>query len=525
MKKLWKADLENGFYRNPVLYTDYSDPDAIRVGEHYYMIASSFTYVPGVPVLHSKDLVNWELIGYCVKKLPFERFNRPAHGAGTWAPALRYHDGLFYAFIPLPDEGIFVATAADPAGEWSSLHCILKGKGFIDPCPLWDEDGKAYLVFAYANSRCGIKSRLSVCEIDVKAEKTLSEPVMVYDGTQANPTIEGPKFYKRNEWYYIFSPAGGVGTGWQTVLRSRSVYGPYEAKIVMHQGNTTVNGPHQGAWVDAPDGSDWFLHFQDVGAFGRIVHLQPLCWNADWPFIGEEKNGDGIGEPVETWKKPAAPEDGRVYGIRTDDDFSEKELSLIWQWQANPDRSWYSLEKEQGRLSLFCLANPAGDRTLLWNAPNALTQLLHAPEFDTEIVFSLKNAAEGDFAGAGILGHEYSYAGLCRREGKNYLLVRLGKVSKFDSAGRQNALGAAEEENAVLTQVDADRIVLKIMMRNGCYCYTYSLDGQDFHALSGPYQAEKATWTGAKFTLYACNLEGAGADGYGCYESVRFMAV
>lgn len=257
------TDIKNGCYQNPVLPMDFSDPDAIRVGEDYYLISSSFTYLPGVPVLHSKDLVHWERIGNCVERLPFDRYAQPAHGCGTWAPALRYHVGRFYAFIPLPDEGIFYTEATDPAGPWSALHCVKSASGWIDPCPLWDDDGSVYMAHAFAKSRCGIKHKIQLSRLDPETLEVVEDGPIVFDGTLSQPTAEGPKMYKRNGWYYIFIPAGGVEYGWQTVLRARNVYGPYEEKIVMHQGASSINGPHQGAWVTAPDGSDWFLHFQD----------------------------------------------------------------------------------------------------------------------------------------------------------------------------------------------------------------------------------------------------------------------
>ena len=225
--KLYDNTTENGQnYRNPVLYMDYSDPDVIRVGEDYYMVASSFTYLPGVPLLHSRDLIHWEQLAWCVEKLPFARYDLPAHGCGTWAPAIRYHDGMFYVFTPLPDEGIFVTTAKNPAGPWSELHCIKQACGWIDPCPFWDDDGNAYMAHAYAKSRCGIKHRIDVCRMAPDASRLLDDGVEVFNNELMHPTMEGPKFYKRNGWYYIFAPAGGVGTGWQVALRSRSPLGP-----------------------------------------------------------------------------------------------------------------------------------------------------------------------------------------------------------------------------------------------------------------------------------------------------------
>ncbi len=278
ISKVWVADLGNGNYKNPILNADYSDPDAIRVGDDFFMVASSFDAVPGLPVLHSKDLVNWTILTHALKRQPpFEHFEKTQHGNGVWAPSIRYHNDEFYIYYPDPDFGIYLTKAKKAEGPWSEPVLIENGKGLIDPCPLWDEDGKVYLVYAYAGSRAGIKSVIAVKKLNTEGIKTLDEGVIVYDGHENDPTIEGPKFYKRNGYYYIFAPAGGVPTGWQLVLRSKNIYGPYERKVVMDQGKSPVNGPHQGAWVDTQTGEDWFLHFQDKEAYGRVVHLQPMA--------------------------------------------------------------------------------------------------------------------------------------------------------------------------------------------------------------------------------------------------------
>lgn len=540
MERLWNADLGNGMYQNPILHTDYSDPDVIRVGEDYYMISSSFTYIPGVPVLHSRDLVSWELINYVVREIPFKRYDLPAHGAGTWAPALRYHEGVFYAFIPMPDEGIFVSKSSDPAGEWSPMKAVKRAKGWIDPCPFWDEDGRAYMAFAYAKTRCGIKHRISVCEMDPAAESLIGEPVLVYEGVQANPTIEGPKVYKRNGWYYIFAPAGGVPTGWQTVLRSRSVFGPYESKIVMHQGDTKVNGPHQGGYVETPDGKGWFIHFQDRDMYGRIAHLQPLCWNGDWPFIGTESNGDGIGEPVAEWEKPIHT-DWRPNPIPAGDEFEGPDLGLQWQWQANPKREWYSLTRESHSLTLFCLANPMGRSPYLWYAPNACTQMLQAPAFVAEAEAVLRGDKEGDLISMGILGYEYTYLALEKGEKGNRICLRRGSALRPEQLALQEnsgqletlcpefspleaqALGIAAEKVEETCEIRGDRVRFRITMRDsGAYSYEYSPDGKEFLTIGAVYQAKKAVWTGAKFVLYGANRENQNSGGYGSFRYVRF---
>lgn len=343
-------------YANPVLHLDYSDPDVCRVGEDYYLTASSFHCFPGLPVLHSRDLVHWRQIGAALTEYPGASFpeedrdafrGRVSAGNGVWAPAIRYHDGWFHIFCGDPDRGIFMVRAQDPAGPWSEPVWLLRGKGFIDPCPLWDSDGKAYLSHAAAGSRAGLKSVLFMAEMAPDGTRLLGPSRIVYDGHLTQPTIEGTKLYRRDGWCYLFAPAGGVATGWQTVLRARSPWGPFEERVVMASavGETAgaggvlatgagavpdrgaadgvaaggldalplsgINGPHQGAWVETPDGRDWFLHFQDKGAYGRIVHLQPMRWTEDgWPVIGADPDGDGVGAPVAAAPLPVAAPDG-----------------------------------------------------------------------------------------------------------------------------------------------------------------------------------------------------------------------
>ena len=218
VSQTWISDLGNGKYRNPVLNADYSDPDVCRVGDDYYMTASSFNCVPGLPILHSKDLVNWKLIGHAIQRLePQDVFSTMQHGNGVWAPAIRFHNDEFYIYYGDPDYGIFVVKTKNPAGKWSDPELVKAGKGLIDPCPLWDDDGRVYLVHAYAGSRAGIKSILAVTELNAEGNKAISPSRTVYDGHAVDPTIEGAKFYKRNGDYYIFAPAGGVATGWQVI--------------------------------------------------------------------------------------------------------------------------------------------------------------------------------------------------------------------------------------------------------------------------------------------------------------------
>ncbi len=412
IQNIWNADLGDGTYQNPILYADYSDPDAIRVGENYFLISSSFTNTPGLPLLHSKDLVNWEVVNYLIKEVPTERYREPVHGCGVWAPAIRYHEGTYYVFFPMPDEGIYVIHTEDPFGEWSEPFNIRPKAGWIDPCPFWDEDGRAYMVAGVAKSRIGYKSVLHMVEMKPDCSGLIGPEVKVFDGNENDQTtIEGPKLYKRNGWYYIFAPAGGVKTGWQTVLRSRDIFGPYEYKVVMRQEDSPVNGPHQGAWVDTVTGEDWFLHFQDVYAAGRIVHLQPMCWKEDWPVIGEPVEGKDYGQPVDVYRKPDVGNvDWPVCEPAASDDFTGEQLGLQWQWNANVTGDWYVLSGEGLRLN----AVPTKADCPYGDVPNLLLQKWPAPEFVCVTEMNLSHLKAGDQAGVISMGMTYGALVLTR---------------------------------------------------------------------------------------------------------------
>ena len=413
----------NNVYHNPIIYADYSDPDVIRVGSDYYMVASSFSNAPGLPVLHSKDLVNWEIVNYVLEKLPYEKYDRPIHGCGVWAPSIRFNDGKYYACFPMPDEGIWMSTASDPYGEWSEPVMIKEGPGWIDPCPLWDDDGRAYLVFGVAKSRIGYKSVLYIQEMQPNGKGLIGDAVKVFDGNENDQTtIEGPKLYKRNGWYYIFAPAGGVKSGWQTVLRSRNIYGPYEYKVVMRQGNTPINGPHQGAWVDTITGEDWFIHFQDVYAAGRIIHLQPMMWENDWPIIGARKAGCDYGEPVLSHKMPYVG--NCEYSFKkpqTSDEFDGDKLGLQWQWNANPKKEWFELKNNRLILHSVKKAGAYGD------IPNLILQKWPAAEFSCDTKLDLSELTIGDEAGMISMGMSYGLISFVREVNNIRVLCVHGK--------------------------------------------------------------------------------------------------
>lgn len=513
----WVADNNDGTYRNPVLHADYSDPDAVRVGKDFYMTSSSFEDVPGLPILHSKDLVNWRLIGHALKRQPpFEYFSVPRHGQGVWAPSIRFHKGEFYIYYPDPDLGIYLTKAKHPAGPWSDPVLVEAGKGLIDPCPLWDVDGNTYLVHAFAGSRAGIKSIIVVKKMNSAGTRVLDEGKMVYDGHETDPTIEGPKFYKRNGYYYIFAPAGGVPTGWQLVLRSRNVYGPYERKVVMDQGSTPINGPHQGAWVTTSQGEDWFLHFQDKEAYGRVVHLQPMKWLNDWPVIGVDKDGDGKGEPVLVHRKPNV---GKPWPINTppeSDEFNGSTLGPQWQWMANPQPTWAFLNSSRGSLRLFSVRQPESTSSL-WDCGNVLLQKFPAEEFRaiTRLTFTPHAKLEEE-AGLTIMGMSYASLGLKKRGEELYLVYKVAKT-----AGKLNP----EEELAAVKMADST-VFLRVEVSKGAVCnFSFSLDGKAFKPIGSAFTAQPGRWKGAKIGLYCTRQSVTNDAGYADFDWFRVEAL
>lgn len=505
ISQVWVADNGDGTYKNPILYADYSDPDACRVGDDYYMTSSSFGCLPALQILHSKDLVNWTIAGAAIPyALPPVSNTTPQHGNHVWAPSIRHHNGEFYIFWGDPDQGVFMVKAKDPAGAWSEPVLVKPGKGIIDTTPLWDDDGKVYLVHGYAGSRAQLKSILAICELNSDATRAITQSRVVFDGHDTQETVEGPKFYKRNGYYYIFAPAGGVATGWQLALRSKNVYGPYEEKTVLHQGKTNINGPHQGAWVNTVTGEDWFLHFQDVGAYGRLVHLQPMKWVNDWPVIGTDKSGKGCGEPVLTHKKPDV---GKTYPIRTpqeSDEFDGYTLSPQWQWHANINEKWAYFAGDKGFVRLYSFPVP-GDYKSLWDVSNLLLQKTPADNFTATMKLTFQPAARytGERTGLVVMGMDYS--GIILENSTDGITLSQVECRKADS-------GASEQVNertllpkgAVYLRVRFTATGEKISKSEGGHdllvkCeFSYSADGKKFRNIGKPFQAKEGKWIGAK---------------------------
>lgn len=507
--KVWVSDQGDGTYKNPVLYADYSDPDVIRVGEDYYMTSSSFNCIPGLQILHSKDMVNWEFIGAAVPNAlyPYDD-EKPEHGNRVWAPSIRHHDGFFYIFWGDPDQGAFMTKAKDVRGPWSEPVIVKAGKGIIDTTPLWDEDGKVYMVHAYAGSRAGLKSVLAICELNSDATKAIGPSRIIFDGHIDQVTCEGPKIHKRNGYYYIFHPAGGVPTGWQTVQRSKNIYGPYETRIVMKQGKSPINGPHQGAWVDTPTGEDWFFHFTDVGAYGRLLCLEPMKWVNDWPVIGQAKKGAEWGEPVTQYKKPNV---GKTYPICTpveSDEFDGMVLGPQWQWQANYNEKWAYFAGDKGFVRLY--SHPvSSDYKSLWDVPNLLLQKTPAPNFSatTKITFSPIEKYKGEKTGLVVMGLDY--AALTVENTESGLKLSQVECKKADKGNTEKQNASVDlKKNTFYLRADISTDGSKISKSEGghdlvvkCQFY-YSTDNKKFEKLGNEFQVKEGKWIGAKVGVF-----------------------
>lgn len=505
VSKAYVSDLGNGKYQNPVINADYSDPDVIRVGNDYWMTSSSFANLPALQILHSNDLVNWTIVGAVAETLPDAAFDGVSHGNGVWAPAIRYHDGWYYVMYGDPDRGIYIAKTQNPRGKWEPLQLIYPAVGVIDPCPFWDEDGKAYIAHGYAGSRAGVKSIIGMIEMKPDATGVIGQDRVIYDGHLENETIEGAKMYKRGDWYYIFSPAGGVPTGWQVVMRSKSPWGPYEQRNVCEQGDTDINGPHQGALVTAPDGHDWFLHFQDKGVYGRVLHLNPVEWVDGWPVIGHN-DGQEAGTPVARHAMPVAgTRQQRPTSIK--DGFDSIHLARQWEWAANR-HDWFGFATPSGYYRLNS-AQLDSDTANLWTVPNLLLQKFPGKSFTvtTRVTACCKSCSNGFMGGLLMMGYDYGFLALQYSDGAWSLVEGTCKDSDQGSLQHVETLvrdiPSSSYEAGLYPNLSAAIYLRAHVADGGLVSWSYSLDGTKFTRCGTPFQARQGKWVGAKTGVFS----------------------
>jgi beta-xylosidase len=425
---------------------------------------------------------------------------------------------------------------------------VKEAKGWIDTCPFWDDDGKAYLVHAFANSRAGVANVLDICRMSPDGTRLLDDnPAIpgngaaigtrIYDGGQStiNPprppaaafasaprytTVEGPKFYKRNGYYYVMAPGGGVAQGYQIVFRAKNVLGPYESRIVLDKGSTNVNGPHQGGWVETPtiDGKreDWFIHFQEVLPYGRILHLQPVKWENDWPVMGDAAAGAEKGQPVLTHAMPLSKlkienPKSKLLGVpQTSDEFDLPKLGLQWQWWANFKPEWASLTARPGSLRLAPVS--LDKATLNYNRPNLLLQKFPAESFTVTTRLDVSALAEGETAGLILAGKTMSSL-TCSKTPAGI------KISRTNY-NANNARGTDAEETAVTLTPKEQGVVhlrMKVAPRGIC-TFQVSSDGITFTDLGTPVTAINATWIGAKVGIFCNAPANAGVKGHADFD-------
>lgn len=470
------GDQENGRYVNPILNADFSDPDVIRVGEKFYMVSSDFHFI-GLPVMESDDMVNWKIISQVYDRFDFPEWDRnERYGGGSWAPAIRYHKGNFWVFFCTPNEGLFMSNSPSAKGPWSPLLNVKHIEGWEDPCPFWDDDGQAYI----GRSQLGA-GPIIIHKMSSDGTKLLDDGVTVYEG----PVAEGTKIHKMNGYYYMSIPEGGVATGWQTILRSKNIYGPYEKKIVLEEGRSGVNGPHQGALVDTPGGDWWFYHFQSTDPLGRVVHLQPVIWEDGWPRIGVDYDGNGIGEPVKEWCMPNVEKKVKKQIPQGSDEFSDSKLGLQWQFNHNPQNDKWTLTERSG---YFRIKAQKADK--LRSSRNMLTQkcMGYIGKASTEL--DCGELEEGQRAGLFCVGSQYNAVGVLRKDGKNY-------IYREDDGYEE-----------ILTSISSTKLYFKVTYdaKKNIHQLYYSTDNSSFIAVGKPYSLRSSDWKGARIGVFSYNI-------------------
>lgn len=470
-----------------IVYADYSDPDVCRGTEgDYWMTASTFQCIPGLPILHSNDLVHWTLVNYAVNELvPVEHYRAMQHGNGVWAPSIRLHDGTYYIYWGDPDFGIFMVKTDDPRGKWSEPTLVVEGKGLIDTCPLWDDDGRMWLVNGWANSRCGFNAILTVRELSADGTTAIGRPRMVYDGQiEGNNTIEGPKFYKMNGYYYILAPAGGVEFGWQLALRSKNIFGPYESKIVFNQ-----EGIHQGGLVESDNG--WhFIGFQERAAYGRILHLLDVNWKDGWPMMSKAA-ADKKSTPI----------------VMADNLYGHG-----FSWHANY-QEWYGFERPDGGHRVYGYEY-LSDNINMWNVPNLWLCRFDGENFTQTMKLVVTSRGSEHESGFIVMGRDYcrltmAYAdghftlkqSICKDADKN------GKETEKDIAtisSRDYEVGAkTNHEGIVWIRLSVKRKPTKSAPYNSECSFSYSTDGKKFQPIADTFTPREGKWIGAKYGVFS----------------------
>jgi beta-xylosidase len=468
------SDNGNGTYTNPVISADFPDPDVIRVGDTYYMVNTTMFIFPGVAVLKSKDLVNWEYCSNAVPRFDFSKCydldgcNR--YGHGQWATSIKYHNRKFYLLFITLNEGGFMCTADKAEGPWHITHLP---KGFYDPGLFFNDDGKTYVAQGY--------NKISITEVN-DSLIAIGPDSLVYTG-DIRKGLEGTHVYKINGYYYLYCTYGGRD-GMQVALRSKNIYGPYEQKLLIYDTTKGINyGIHQGALIQTQTGEWWTMLFVDSGPFGRFPSLQPVTWVDGWPMIGLNRKA------VTTYKKPNVGKTYPIKNLPTSDEFNEKKLGMQWGWNHNPDSTKWSLTKRPGNLRLITATVTSDFRM----ARNMLTQRPFAKRDQTiptiaTTKMDVSNMKDGDIAGLAVFQQPYAYIAVKQEKGRNFILmVNNGKV--IDSIA-----------------INASTIYLRTLACNATEkaSFEYSTDNKNFKSIGEDLMMRFSLkiFTGNKFCLF-----------------------
>lgn len=409
------GDNSDGTYTNPIIFADFPDPDVILVGDTYYMVTTTMFIFPGVTVLKSHDLVNWEYCSNAVPRFDFSPcYNLDGckrYGHGQWATSLKYNKGKFYLLFITLDEGGFICSSSKAEGPWEIKKLP---KGFYDPGLFFDEDGRIYVANGY--------SKISITEVD-KNFAPLTNDSLVYEG-DIRKGLEGTHVYKINGFYYLYCTYGGLD-GIQVALRSKNIYGPYEQKVVLRDTSRTVNfGVHQGALIKTQTGEWWTMLFVDGGPFGRCPSLHPVTWVDGWPMVGIDGKG------VIKYRKPNVGKDYPIKDLPTSDEFNTKILGLQWGWNHNPDSTKWSLTQHPSYLRL-------ATAKVVSNLPEARNMLTQRPftNYDQSvptrgtIKMDVSKMKDGDIAGLAMFQDPYAFIAVKQENGsKQIVMVNNGET-------------------------------------------------------------------------------------------------
>lgn len=493
---MFRADNGNGTFTNPVIFADYPDPDIIRVGSDFYMASSSFTSMPGIPICHSTDLVNWRIIGHAYEGLFMNPMYSMAGGSvayrgGSWAPSIRHRDGLFYICFCTPAEGFFMCISARPEGPY---EMIAFGEELYDPGLFFDDNGRVYVAHG-ANT-------ILITELSSDARSVKQPGRIIYQTAYGTP-FEGSHMYKRGRYNYICCTCRGYN-GIQVCLRSREIYGRYESRLLCADDmNYAGAGLHQGGFVELENGETWFFLFQNRDYIGRVPVLQRVTWVDDWPLLGDPEN---YWKAEPTCRKPSISTVSAAVGATEGtDEFESPSLSLQWHWNHNPDNTRWSLSERAGYLRLK--AGYAPDFT---HARNTLTQKIVGPESTATARIELAALETGDVAGLAVFGIPYAYIGVVQEEGcRKIVMVNDGRVIQSI---------AAEPHETIFLRVHAGSESLAF--------FHYGFDNEPFLPLGEAFtmQFTVKTFLGNKFGLFCYNSIAGAKAGHADFDYLRIDA-